>query len=33
MAFAGDVAITVEQVSHSYVKGAQAGLLQTLREV
>ncbi|MDB5410508.1 MAG: sulfate transporter ATP-binding protein [Rhodospirillales bacterium] len=33
MAFAGDVAITVEKVSHAYLKGAQAGLLQTLREV
>jgi NitT/TauT family transport system ATP-binding protein len=33
MAVAGDLAITVEKVSHSYAKGAQAGLLQTLREV
>src|ERR1700710_2780974 len=33
MAVAGDLAITVERVSHSYATGAQAGRLQTLREV
>jgi NitT/TauT family transport system ATP-binding protein len=33
MAVAGDLAITVEKVSHSYATGVQAGSLQTLREV